>query len=294
MGYHWLIFLCNKNKIKIDTRGFQKLSLENEIKVISTMSTVIRQKKLLPKKSYLDVVSKESVQLNTPLKNQLLILDLNGTLVSRSKTNKSMYARPYSRKFFDYIFDNFRVMLWSSAQPHSVKFMSRIFGQRKEKLLVSWDRTNFGLSKADYSRKVTTIKDLDKVWSYFKGEYDPTNTIMLDDSPIKAQLQPYNCVHPTEFEHLSQAFVSSGECELLHVMDYLKKLQFQTNVSNYMKHHPYDGSHQSSRHKKSYKVKFYNFHNDSNERGESVNLQPKQKTENVMGSLTNKVVNMSL
>ncbi|CAO3620884.1 unnamed protein product [Mucor fragilis] len=235
-------------------------------------------KKLLfkPKRAYLDTVNIESIKLKNPLTNQLLILDLNGTLVSRVRNNKSMYVRPYSQKFLDYVFENFNVMLWSSAQPHSVHNMSRLFGKHKEKLSVIWDRTSFGLTKSDYNRKVLTIKDLDIVWKHFNGKYNATNTILLDDSPKKAQLQPYNCVHPSEFEHGSKAFLSSGESELLHVLDYLKVLQFQSNVSNYIREHPYDTLSNDTKHN-IFQSEFYLFADDYDKVGQIIDLQQRQQ-----------------
>lgn len=216
-------------------------------------------KSIKPSQVYLDIVKKESKLLTTPRKDILLILDLNGTLVSRTKKNKSMYVRPYSKEFFDYIFDNFTVMLWSSAQNHSVKFMSKIFGDKTNKLTLTWDRNSLGLSARDFNRKVVTIKDLNKVWHHFgEGKYDATNTILLDDSPLKTALQPYNAIHPTEFEHFSSTFLSSGESELLHVIDYLKTLQFQSNISNYIKNNPFN-SNEQSKEKNIYSTDFYKF-----------------------------------
>jgi hypothetical protein len=251
-------------------------------------------KKLLskPTKAYLDAVKIESIKLKNPLKNQLLILDLNGTLVSRVKGNKSMYVRPYSQQFLDYVFNNFHVMLWSSAQPHSVHNMSRLFGKHKEKLSVIWDRTSFGLSKSDYSRKVATIKDLDKVWQHFQGQYDATNTILLDDSPVKAQLQPYNCVHPSEFEHGSSVFVSSGESELLHVLNYLKILQFQSNVSNYIRQYPYNTLENNTL-ENTHQMEFYLFTDDYDKVGEIVDLQQQKKKSSKDTSTSALITNMS-
>lgn len=229
-----------------------------------------------PIESYLEAARIKSVQLESPLKNQLLILDLNGTLVSRVNRNKSMYLRPYGQEFFNYIFDNFKVMVWSSAQTHSVNNMSRMFGKNKEKILVLWDRTSFNLSTRDFNRKSLTIKDLDKVWSHFKGEYDATNTILLDDSPKKAQLQPYNCIHPTEFEHTSEDFAANGDAELINVMNYLKKLQFQSNVANYMKENPFHAEEKALN--KTYLVEHYLFADEPTKKGLLVDLQPKKQT----------------
>lgn len=228
-------------------------------------------KALKPSQAYLDLVKKESKTLKEARKDILLILDLNGTLVSRNKRNKSMFVRPFSQQFFDYVFDNFTVMLWSSAQTHSVGYMSRIFGDRKQKLGLIWDRHSFKLSQRDFNRKVVTIKDLEKVWQHFDGKFDATNTILLDDSPKKTVLQPYNAVHPTEFEHFSNAFVSSGESELLHVMNYLKTLQFQSNIANYMKNKPYL-SKEAPTEKNTWLVEYYLF---TGEGCTIVDLKPK-------------------
>lgn len=216
------------------------------------------KKVLAPTKAYLNVVNKESITLKEARKDQLLILDLNGTLVSRNRKNKSMYVRPYAQEFFDYVFENFTVMLWSSAQPHSVKYMSRIFRHRRDKLVAVWDRTSLDLSTRDFNRKSLTIKDLNKVWKHFDGKYDATNTILLDDSHQKTILQPYNAIHPTEFEHHSTAFVSSGESELLHVMEYLRAIQFQSNIAWYIKRHPYHNLPKNNE-KNIYKLEFYRF-----------------------------------
>lgn len=43
------------------------------------------------------------------------------------------------------------VMVWSSAQPHSVADMvHRCFAEDKEKLVAIWARDTLGLSKEDY------------------------------------------------------------------------------------------------------------------------------------------------
>ncbi|CEG70467.1 hypothetical protein RMATCC62417_06360 [Rhizopus microsporus] len=192
---------------------------------------------LQPSQHYLEIAKQASITLKEPRK-QLLILDLNGTLVSRVKGGGSMFVRPFSDQFFDYIFDHFTVMVWSSAQPHSVNFMCRMFGSHRSKLALIWDRTSFGLSIEEYSRKTATIKDLNKVWQRLE-EFDATNTILLDDSSSKTVLQPFNVIHPTEFIHGSSSFRSSGECELVQIIDYLKVLRYQSNVANYIMNHPF-------------------------------------------------------
>ncbi|ORZ15043.1 HAD-like domain-containing protein [Absidia repens] len=192
-----------------------------------------------PSKGYLDQANVLSKTLDSVARpKQLLILDLNGTLVSRMKSTGSLYLRPYHNRFFDYIFDNFTVMVWSSARPHNVDKMCRIFGEHRKKLRLIWDRTNFGLSTKDYNSKVVTIKDLEFIWKSLP-DYDATNTILMDDSPEKTILQPHNHCVVSEFDHHSSTFRNHGEYELASVQSYLEKVQYQDNVSNYIKNHPY-------------------------------------------------------
>lgn len=191
---------------------------------------------LEPTEAYKAVSLEPSVEQDTPSK-KLLILDLNGTLVSRVQRS-SMYVRPYQDCFLDYIFEHFTVMVWSSAQPHSVARMCRLFNQHMPNLRLMWDRSHFGLSRADYNRKCTTHKNLDRVWSVLT-EFDATNTVLLDDSPAKAVFQPYNSLHLSEFDHKNPLFQQHGERELLHVMRYLDVLKKQSNVCSHMRQNPY-------------------------------------------------------
>ena len=119
-----------------------------------------------PSPSYLSLANEEPEQLSTSSdRRKLLILDLNGTLVFRSvwrgKTKhqhappsasaagdpgdagsapppprlRTAHPRPYLPAFRDYLFAPetqrwLDVMVWSSAQPHSVQGMvERVFGQ---------------------------------------------------------------------------------------------------------------------------------------------------------------------
>ncbi|KAI8096921.1 HAD-like domain-containing protein [Halteromyces radiatus] len=195
------------------------------------------KKRNKPSKAYLDQSDIPSVKLNKPMK-QLLILDLNGTLVSRTKGSHSLYSRPYLEPFLDYIFDNFSVMVWSSATYKNVDKMCEIFGKHRKNLILIWTRSNFGLSEADYNRKVITIKDLELVWKELP-KYNAKNTILMDDSPEKTILQPYNHCVISEFNHLSPSFKKRGENELIKVQRYLEQIRYEDNISNYIKHSPY-------------------------------------------------------
>ncbi|KAJ8456552.1 hypothetical protein ONZ51_g12056 [Trametes cubensis] len=111
--------------------------------------------------------------------------------------------------------------------------VDKCFGAEKGKLLAVWARDTLGLSNNHYHRKVQTIKDLTKPWAYFASysahispsphssiastprsspessspsrasdnteaiapqAHSALTTLLLDDSPRKAELQPFNHV----------------------------------------------------------------------------------------------------
>ena len=99
---------------------------------------------------------------------KLVVLDLNGSLLLRAKGNRHVWARPYFQSFLGYLFHptvsnpdhgskaGLEVMIWSSAQPHSVNFMvDSIFASRKSDLLAIWDRSHFGLTKLQYGESTS-------------------------------------------------------------------------------------------------------------------------------------------
>ncbi|KAI7880565.1 HAD-like protein [Lichtheimia hyalospora FSU 10163] len=199
-----------------------------------------------PSEQYLKLSQQQSeVCDGNETRKQLIVLDLNGTLVSRTGKRggyRGMYVRPYHDEFLEYLFEHFTVMVWSSAQPHSVDNMCRMFGEYRSQLYKVWDRTHLGLTHADYHRKSVTIKDLEFIWrdsSIANDNFDATNTILLDDSPAKAVLQPYNAIHLATFDHKSSTFREHGERELLSVIRYLDKVRRHSNLCNYMRQHPY-------------------------------------------------------
>ena len=125
------------------------------------------------------------------------------------------------------------------------------------------------MSEHDYNKKVLTIKDLEFIWDAIKAEktgtaaigvataaapvvdgkkaseeqledFDQTNTVLIDDSFDKVQLQPHNGVQLLDFdEDLARA---GTDCELLKVRRYLEKLIYQKNVSAYMRVHPFNSN----------------------------------------------------
>ncbi|KAJ7097638.1 hypothetical protein C8R44DRAFT_811839 [Mycena epipterygia] len=155
------------------------------------------------------------MSIQTPRK--LLILDLNGTLLLRSKRSRSgpsapylgtrsriVHPRPYLTSFREYIFHPSTMvwldtMVWSSAQPPSVADMvNHCFGDQQRKFLAIWARDTLGLPPALYNQKTQTTKDLKTPWAAF-SEHSALTTMLLDDSARKAHLHPNNHICVREY-----------------------------------------------------------------------------------------------
>ncbi|KAH9927644.1 uncharacterized protein B0H18DRAFT_875536 [Fomitopsis serialis] len=177
---------------------------------------------------------------------KLLVLDLNGTLVFRSPHSsrtrnrgfprlRPTYPRPYMRAFREYLFAPetkawLDVMVWSSAQPHSVGDMvDKCFGSWKRELVAVWARDTLGLSNDHYHRKVQTLKDLSRP-CVAPQVHSALTTLLLDDSPSKAALQPYNhfCIPEYTQERRNKDLDSfQKEQEWLLALERRKLLQAQ-------------------------------------------------------------------
>ncbi|KKK22977.1 hypothetical protein P175DRAFT_0518188 [Aspergillus ochraceoroseus IBT 24754] len=161
----------------------------------------------------------------------LIILDLNGTLIYR-KTRR--FPPTFARRvgldqFLDTLIEKYKVMIWSSSQPPTVKAVcQKLFPEpKRQKLVAEWGRDKFGLTDAQYKSKIQVYKTLDTVWSSQeiqasypklqqpqrpacpphkakkgpppKSRWDQTNTILIDDSKLKALSEPYNLIEIPEF-----------------------------------------------------------------------------------------------
>ena len=133
-----------------------------------------------PSPEYINATLEPSTHLSDPAsKPKLLILDLNGTLVFRSphrrkdrsakqydpyadptikRALRPVHPRPFLSSLRRYMFHAetrkwLDIMIWSSAQPHSVADMvEHCFGDEKDQLAAVWARDTLGLSESDYCK----------------------------------------------------------------------------------------------------------------------------------------------
>lgn len=106
-----------------------------------------------------------------------------------------------------------------------------------------WDREFFGLPAREYHSNVKVVKDLERVWSAISwqsaalaGEevesseaWSQYDTVLIDDSPHKAVLQPSNHLCVPEFA--KKDLDKSDDPALLSVVGVLEALRAQSNVS---------------------------------------------------------------
>ncbi|KAB2099310.1 hypothetical protein AG0111_0g12486 [Alternaria gaisen] len=203
-----------------------------------------------PTQEYLDQAAGEPTTTDTP-SQMLVILDLNGTVLFRPNRNaKTMIQRPFLRPFLRYLFENFKVMVWSSARPDNVKALvnQALDNDLRSKLVAQWARDSFGLSPTNYQQNVQVYKNLKLVWSRSQiqsfhpdyeagtGKFGQHNTVLIDDSSLKASAQPHNLLEIPEFSATPEQM--EGDV-LREVAGYLEALRAQADVSRFIRKEPF-------------------------------------------------------
>lgn len=202
-----------------------------------------------PTKAYLTQAAREPSTTESPHRI-LVILDLNGTLLYRpNRNNKTMIARPCLVPFLRYLFSNFAVMVWSSARPQNVSSLveQSLEEDLRKTLVAQWAREAFNLKPEHYNANVQVYKNLDLVWRKEEiqkqhpdhesgGRFGQHNTILIDDSVLKAAAQPFNLLQISEFSATPQQM---QEDKLRDVAGYLEALRFQEDVSRFIKRQPF-------------------------------------------------------
>jgi hypothetical protein len=205
----------------------------------------------VPTQIYINRASFGIIGGNRP-QHLLVILDLNGTLVFRPHPrtkSAQIVKRPFVDKFLEYIFTNFSVMVWSSARPANVsKMVSKVLDKDQEKKLVAqWNRKQFDLTPLEYDMNVQVFKQLSWVWDdrriqrrhpgFGHGErWGQHNTVLIDDTQLKAAAEPYNLVQIPEFEGTAEQMKSDI---LREVAGYLNVASWSVDVSAYIKERPF-------------------------------------------------------
>ncbi|CAL0305029.1 unnamed protein product [Lupinus luteus] len=194
-------------------------------------------------------------------KNKLLILDLNGLLADfvgyfskgpepdLSLKRRKVYKRPFCDDFLQFCFDRFHVGVWSSRAKSNVdKVIELLMGKFASKLLFCWNQsqcTRTEFTTVEDTNKPLLLKELSKLWDkvdpslpWEKGEFNESNTVLLDDSPYKALVNPMHTgIFPYSYRYDDDKDASLGPGGDLRV--YLEGLAMAGNVQEYISSNPF-------------------------------------------------------
>jgi NLI interacting factor-like phosphatase len=201
---------------------------------------------------YLTQARLPPVRRSTP-KKCLVILDLNGTCIARPNLfePKVFKVRPGIHKLFDYLFEHHVVMIFTSMHPkNAAAIVDKLFTScQREKLAAFWARDKLGLTYEQLHSKTQTYKNLIPIWldrtiqsthTVDEGRWgwDQSNTVLIDDSHLKAVSHPHNLLLVPEFAKkdaakykLHPAVERSEEAILQSLILKLEELKYQTDVS---------------------------------------------------------------
>lgn len=195
------------------------------------------------------------------LRRKLLILDLNGLLADivypppkecKANTNisrRAIFKRPFCNDFLKFCFERFDVAIWSSRTKKIIDgVVDYLLGDMKCKLLFCWDIshcTGTGFRTLENKHKEVVFKELRKLWEkqdinlpWEKGYYNESNTLLLDDSPYKALLNPMHTgIFPYSYNFKDRSDNSLGPEGDIRV--YLQDLATAEDFRKYIEEHPF-------------------------------------------------------
>ncbi|PON73642.1 FCP1 domain containing protein [Trema orientale] len=194
-------------------------------------------------------------------RKKLLVLDINGLLADivspppkehkadTKISRRAIFCRPSCRDFLRFCFERFEVGVWSSrSEKIASRVIDYLMGDMKRNLLFSWDLsrcTATGFRTLENRHKTLVFKELRRLWEkhdpnlpWEKGEYNETNTLLLDDSPYKALLNPaYTAVFPHSYNFQDGNDSSLGAGGDLRV--YLEELSAAEDVQKFVELNPF-------------------------------------------------------
>ncbi|KEH21695.1 uncharacterized FCP1 homology domain-containing protein C1271.03c [Medicago truncatula] len=198
-------------------------------------------------------------------KKKLIVLDLNGLLADivypppnhvkpdATIAGKALFERPFYQEFLNFCFERFDVAVWSSRMKKNVdSVIDYLMGDMKQRLVFCWDLshcTETAFKTLENKRKPLVFKDLRKIWDKYdpnlpweKKYYNDSNTLLLDDSPYKAFLNPpHNSIFPHTFSYENQndnSLAADGD-----LRQYLDGLATAENMKTYVEQHPFGQEH---------------------------------------------------
>lgn len=131
-----------------------------------------------------------------------------------------VFERPHLQKFLTYIFDNFRVSIWTAAsQLYATFVIDKLILEGHPERKIDWIFFSYHCKISQKHKNGS--KDLSTLWDIFKlPGYRPDNTIILDDYEEVFNTQKDNCILAVPFE-----FTEEGSENDVFLKDLTKKLK---------------------------------------------------------------------
>jgi NLI interacting factor-like phosphatase len=162
-----------------------------------------------------------------------------------------MIKRPGIDALFEYLFTNHVIMVCTSVTGKNANFMVNklLTAEQRKKLVTIRPRHTFGLTPAQYASKVQIYKNLEDIWNdpivdnavpHGQPAWSMANTVLIDDSVLKAKAQPHSLIQVPEFEwemttgkgSLQKVVKVREEQILKSVQEKLELLKQQANVTS--------------------------------------------------------------
>ncbi|XP_008230903.1 PREDICTED: uncharacterized protein LOC103330124 isoform X2 [Prunus mume] len=255
--------------LKKKTRRRRRTKKSNLLQDIS-LSDNLRQEygavKTMNEVDHISGISNRSI-VRAPvcdIEKKLLILDINGLLADivspppkglasdKRIAGRAIFKRPFYLDFLKFCFEHFEVGVWSSRSKRIVeRVLDYLMGDMKHNLLFCWDLshcTATGFRTLENRHKTLVFKELRRIWEkhdpslpWEKGVYNESNTLLLDDSPYKALLNPaHTAVFPRPYTFQRGSDTSLGPGGDLRV--YLEGLAAAENIQEFIEQEPFGQS----------------------------------------------------
>ncbi|KAK9921146.1 hypothetical protein M0R45_029669 [Rubus argutus] len=108
--------------------------------------------------------------------------------------NHLVFRRPFAEEFMQFCLERFEVGIWSSAQEKNVDaVLDCMKANQRTRLLSVWGQsqcTDYGFKSIEKRMKPLFFKELKKVWHHFEKKHSESDTLLIDDQPFKALLNP--------------------------------------------------------------------------------------------------------
>ncbi|RKP19095.1 hypothetical protein ROZALSC1DRAFT_22600, partial [Rozella allomycis CSF55] len=150
-----------------------------------------------------------------------------------------VFLRPHTHTLLDFLFDNFKVGVWTSAShKNAMLLVNRVFGEKKSKLEFVMDRqfcrivSQISNTIIDHVPpksfvKPLACKDLETFWKNQTlnpaDQFSEKNTVIIDDSTDKVCQNGINAHVIPEYDLSNASYNAQKDTVLLQLKSHLEK-----------------------------------------------------------------------